>query len=112
MNPKPPTSVTLNLTFSGQVTINPEDIATLLQQLVANRDQQPSTQPTPEISQVVPRRLAYSTKEAAMLLGICNGTLYRLLRRGLLRSSQSCRTKIIAHTEIERFLRETSRSEY
>ena len=102
----------MNLAFSGHLTIKSEDLGLLLDQLLSGRETKTTAQPTIEIPQVVPRRLAYSTKEAAMLLGVCNGTVYRLMRKGLLRSSQSCRTKLIAHTEIERFLRDTSPSVY
>jgi hypothetical protein len=47
--------------------------------------------------------------ETAEILGLSYQTVYRLLQRGLLRSSSALRCKIIAKTEIERFLRETSR---
>jgi excisionase family DNA binding protein len=52
-------------------------------------------------------QLAYSMREAAQVLGVSYITVHRLLRRGLLKSSSALRTKIIPHTEVERFLRVT-----
>lgn len=59
--------------------------------------------------QVPIARLAYSVNEAASLLSISEISIYRLLKRGLLKSSSALRTKIISSEEISRFLRETSR---
>jgi hypothetical protein len=53
-------------------------------------------------------RLAYSLKETATILGISYITAFRLVQRGLLRSSSALRTKLISHSEIERFLRATT----
>jgi excisionase family DNA binding protein len=52
-------------------------------------------------------KLAYSPEEAAQVLGICRDTVYRLLKRGLIKSSSALRHKLIPHVEIERFLRST-----
>jgi len=52
-------------------------------------------------------KLAYSMREAAAVLGVSYITVHRLLKRGLLRSSSAFRTKVIPHTELERFLRAT-----
>jgi excisionase family DNA binding protein len=52
-------------------------------------------------------KLAYSPEEAAQVLGVCRDTIYRLLKRGLLRSSSALRHKVIPHVEIERFLKAT-----
>lgn len=54
--------------------------------------------------------MGYTVKQTAELLGVGNETVYRLLKRGLLRSSSALRTKVIPRTEIERFLKETTRS--
>lgn len=40
-------------------------------------------------------------------MGICRDTVYRLLRKGLLRSSSAFRHKVIPRAEVERFLTET-----
>jgi DNA-directed RNA polymerase specialized sigma24 family protein len=53
------------------------------------------------------QRLAYSMSETAKLLGISYISVQRLLKRGLLRSSSALRHKVIAHSEIERFLRDS-----
>ena len=52
-------------------------------------------------------RLAYKPAEAARILGINQFTIYRLLKRGLLKSSGGLRHKLIPHTELERYLKST-----
>ena len=54
-------------------------------------------------------RLAYSMQETAQVLGVSYLTVHRLLKRGLLKSSSALRTKVIPRTEIERFLKDTTR---
>ncbi len=53
------------------------------------------------------KRLAYSMRETAEILGISYITVHRLIKRGLLRNSKALRHKIISAAEIERFLNET-----
>ena len=53
-------------------------------------------------------RLAYSMRETASILGVNYQTVYRLNKRGLLKSSGALRTKLFPVTEIERFLSATS----
>ena len=53
-------------------------------------------------------RLAYSMRETASMLGVNYQTVYRLNKRGLLKSSGKLRTKLFPVTEIERFLTATS----
>lgn len=53
-------------------------------------------------------RLAYTMAETAQMLGVSYITVFRLLKRGKLRASTALRSKVIARTEIERFLRETT----
>ena len=50
-------------------------------------------------------RLAYSMRETADVLGVNYQTVYRLSKRGLLKSSSHLRTKLFAVAEIERFLK-------
>jgi excisionase family DNA binding protein len=52
-------------------------------------------------------RLAYTMAETAKILGVSYITVHRLLKRGLLRSSQALRHKLIPATEIDRFLKTT-----
>jgi excisionase family DNA binding protein len=54
--------------------------------------------------------MAFSVKEAADILSVSKITIYRLLERGLLRSSGALRRKIIPKVEVERFLKETTRT--
>jgi excisionase family DNA binding protein len=49
-------------------------------------------------------RLAFSLNETAEMLGLSYITVYRLVQRGKLKSSGAIRHKLIAKTEIERFL--------
>jgi hypothetical protein len=60
------------------------------------------TKPTPALP-----RLAYSMRETAKIIGVNYQTVYRLNKRGLLRSSTALRTKLFARCEIERFLKST-----
>ena len=53
-------------------------------------------------------RLAYSVREAADMLGVCEKTIRRLISRGLLHPSIALRHLLIPKKEIERFLEETS----
>lgn len=58
-----------------------------------------STQPVRELP-----RLAFSLQETADMLGVSYITVYRLIQRGKLKACGSLRTKLIAKTEIDRFL--------
>ena len=62
--------------------------------------------PPNELEYSVPK-LAYSIREAAQALGVSQVTVYRLLKRGLIRSSSAFRHKLIPIIEIERFLKAT-----
>jgi excisionase family DNA binding protein len=53
-------------------------------------------------------RLGFSVAEAALVIGISERSIHRLLKRGLLRGSKALRKIIIPRTEIERFLRDTT----
>ena len=50
-------------------------------------------------------KLAYSPQEAAMTLGLCLNTIYKLLKRGQLQSVKLDRKILIPRTEIDRLLR-------
>jgi hypothetical protein len=52
-----------------------------------------------------PTRLAFSMKETAELLGVNYQTVYRLSKRGLLKSSSALRIKLFPLAEIQRFLK-------
>jgi predicted site-specific integrase-resolvase len=65
------------------------------------------TMKTTDMNGPAPERLAYTMRETAGMLGVDYQTVYRLCKRGLLRSSSALRTKLFARTEIERFLKET-----
>ena len=52
-------------------------------------------------------RLAFSVGEVASALGISKPTVYRLLQRGLLKTSKALRHKLVPRSELERFLKET-----
>ena len=49
-------------------------------------------------------RLAFSVKEVAAILGVCEKSVRRLVARGLLRPSRALRHLRIARSEVEKFL--------
>ena len=103
----------LNIAFTGIITIAQDEVEQLMQQfLVTSTTLTTSPQVriplVPEGDRKLPR-LAFSVKETAEILGISQKTVYRLICRGLLNTSLALRTKLIAMSEIERFLRDTSR---
>ena len=108
---------TLTITINGQLSIGRAELEQLLRELRIF---------SPAVMQPVPNnaghaigtqgagegrpRLAYTMRETAEVLGVHYQTVYRLLKRGLLRSSGALRRKVISKAEIERFLKETSQS--
>ena len=56
------------------------------------------------------RRLAVEFDEAARMLSVSPTTLYRLVKRGLIRPVKATRKPVFAVAELERFLEETSSS--
>ena len=54
-----------------------------------------------------PRKMAYSRKEAALMLGVSTMSLDRLCRRRLLNPSRALRIPRFTEEELLRFLRET-----
>jgi excisionase family DNA binding protein len=91
---------TLTIALTGVLTISRNDLEQLLARLVPTKPV-----PTPKVpaGEAKPAHMSYSVKETAELLGISGGTVYRLLKLGLLRSSSALRTKVIPKSEIERF---------
>ncbi len=65
-----------------------------------------SKEKTSEQTQALPR-MAFTMRETAKILGVEYQTVYRLSKRGLLKSSTALRTKLFPATEIERFLSST-----
>jgi excisionase family DNA binding protein len=94
-------TITLNLTLTGQITLDPQTLEQFFPAL-------PTSAPAPTTAHPSLAKLAYSVKETAQLLGVSNKSVYRLIQRGLLKSSLALRHKRIPRTEIERFLRETT----
>ena len=95
-------TVTINIT--GQLTIDPKNLEQLFSDLqIRNEDPTP-----PKPMQTALPRLAYTVEETARMLSVSEKTVYRLIERGLLKSSGALRHKRIAHTEIERFLKATT----
>lgn len=110
MNTEP--NDTLSIPITGVLTIGRRE----LEQLLAGFFQGSPLASTP-ISRMpegegTPARMGFTVKQTAVMMGVSYATVYRLLARGLLRSSSALRTKIIAKSEIERVLRETTRSSY
>ncbi|HLH56308.1 MAG TPA: helix-turn-helix domain-containing protein [Verrucomicrobiae bacterium] len=53
-------------------------------------------------------RLAYTMNEAGLLLGYSYLSIWRLVKRGKLKTCGGLRKRLIAKAELERFLRETT----
>ena len=110
MNTEPKEHFTMAIT--GQLTISREAMTELLRSAQAEAaivEAPPALTEKPGGGKGVPR-LAFTMRETAEILGVSYVTVHRLLQRGLLRSSLASRHKIISKVEIERFLKETSRS--
>ena len=95
----------LKLSFNGQITINAEMLNSFLAEMRPTNPDKPAA----AISQASTseKRLAYTMKETAEILGVSYITVHRLIQRGLLKPSLALRHKIIPKFEIERFLKET-----
>ena len=52
-------------------------------------------------------RLAFSIRETAQMLGVCEKSVRRLIDRGLLKTSRALRHHRVTKQEIERFLKDT-----
>jgi len=52
-------------------------------------------------------RLFYSVPEVAEMFGVCEKSVYRLLERGLLQSSNALRHKRIPRSSLESFMAKT-----
>ncbi len=99
---------TLNINFTGQVTIEATQLENLFQGLQIREPLQPTLEPI-KPTVLPPSKLAYTTQETADLLGISPKSVYRLIHRGMLKAVSALRHKRIPKTEIERFLRETTK---
>lgn len=105
-----PESVTIQ--FNGQFTINRQALKNLLAEMLpANLPALP-TPPAQPVEMKLPlpkepKRLAYTMRETAEILGLSYSTVHRLIQRRLLKASLAVRRKIIPRAEIERFLKET-----
>ena len=110
MNTEP--NDTLSIAITGVLTIGRRELEQLLARLVPASAAASPPSPRLTIDEAKPAPMTYSMKQTAELLGVSYITVHRLLARGLLRSSSALRTKIIAKSEIERFLKETTKSSY
>src|SRR5258705_12530703 len=101
----------LSITFTGIFTFAQDEVEQLMQQfLVACRAaEMPPQARGPQVPEGDRKLLAFSVKETAGILGISQKTVYRLICRGLLKTSLALPTKLIARSEIERFLCDASR---
>lgn len=103
---------TLTIAISGVLTIGRGE----LEQMLARFFQSGLASNMPNLKLQLgdgkPAPMSFTVKQTAELLGVGPETVYRLLKRGLLRSSSALRTKVIPKVEIERFLKETTRSSY
>jgi DNA-directed RNA polymerase specialized sigma24 family protein len=98
---------TFTVSVKGELTLSKDELREILTEAMSKISPQP---PAIIKSDEGPPRLAFTLKETAALLGISYATAFRLVQRGLLKSSHALRCKIISKSEIERFLRDTSKS--
>jgi hypothetical protein len=112
MNTQSHETITINVT--AQLTINRDTIDEVLRSFQCTHVEAVAPGAAQKMgggSGKLPR-LAYSVDETAEILGISGASVRRLIVRGLLRCSVAIRHKMISRTEIERFLKETTRSEW
>lgn len=100
-------SITLQVTIGSKDVLN---IVELIASVVAQRIHKPTLNHSSQLLTKTSdgfERLAFSINETASILGVAPKTVRRLIQRGLLRSSNSLRHKLIPKQEIQRFLAQT-----
>jgi hypothetical protein len=99
----------ITIQFSGQISISRQSLKLLWPDI--RPENPPIIPPLQEINNLPDKpenkRLAYTMRETAEILGVSYITVHRLVKRGLLRNSKALRKIIIPAVEIERLLRET-----
>lgn len=100
----------ITIQFNGHISISRQSLKLLLPEL--RPENSAIIPPSPEIINYLSeksenKRLAYTMRETAAILGVSYITVHRLIKRGLLKNLNAVRNKIIPAAEIERFLRET-----
>jgi excisionase family DNA binding protein len=99
----------ITIQFNGQISISRQSLKMLLPE--SHPQNPPIFPPLPgKINFPVNsenKRLAFTVRETADILGVSYKTVHRLIKRGLLRNSKALRHKIIPAAEIKRFLEET-----
>jgi excisionase family DNA binding protein len=108
MNSNDESKDTLTIAVTGVLTIGRGELEQLLGRVFADSLTSGSPVTKSLESGGTPKRMGFTVKQTAELLGVGNETAYRLLKRGLLRSSSALRTKLIPRADIERFLKETT----
>lgn len=101
---------TLTISITGVLTIGRDDLEQVLVRCLQPSPTNTTPGPRLSVGELRPARMSFTVKQTAELLGVGDATVYRLLKRGLLRSSSALRTKVIPKSEIERFLNETTKS--
>jgi len=105
---------TIKVKITGEIEISQRDFQLLFPEIQKSKNiVTPQFEKLTEISSggAVPR-LAFTMRETAEILGVSYMTVYRLILRGLLKSTSALRTKIISQAEIELFLRETTKADW
>jgi len=91
----------ITIQFNGQISVSRQSLKMLLPK--SRPEKQTDFHQLPEKN----KRLSYTMRETAEILGVSYITVHRLIKRGLLKNLKAFRHKIIPATEIERFLKET-----
>ena len=106
------TKDTLTIAITGVLTIGRAELEQFLARFFQSGFASSTANVKLPLGDGKPVPMGFTVKQTAELLGVGPETVYRLLKRGLLRSSSALRTKVIPKVEIERFLKETTRSSY
>ena len=101
---------TLTIAITGVLTIGRAELEQMLARLFQSGPASSPANLKLQSGDGKPAPMSFTVKQTAELLGVGPETVYRLLKRGLLRSSSALRTKVIPKVEIERFLKETTLS--
>jgi excisionase family DNA binding protein len=98
------TTATLTINLTGTLTLDTNTLRQLVSELqIKSPDNQ-----TPAVAPARQTKLVYNVTETAELLGVSNGTVYRLIARRMLKTCGALRKIIISHEEIERFIKATT----
>jgi excisionase family DNA binding protein len=112
MNDNETSFETIVLKFSGEIHVSREQIQPLLDRFLTKTESPKSAPsvpiPAPSKADPFKGRLMFTPKETAEILRISQKSVYRLIARGLLKTSKALRHIKIPKAEIEQFVKTQS----